>query len=118
MAEGRKEILGFVRIGDQRRFRELAMVIAVHAVLEYAVHHQIGHDRARRVVKSTPLFRTADHLLRRDASQYGTGAIPVRDPMTRVDHDGRHRIALNQLGQGNAVVWTGLLHEETVLSVG
>jgi hypothetical protein len=37
--------------------------------------------------------------------------------MLRIDHDGRHRVALDQLAQGNAVVFASMLHAETALSV-
>ncbi len=84
------------------------MVVEIDTRLENAVDHQIGHDRARCVVEGAPLLGAADHFGSRHPGQYGTGPIPVGDAMLRIDHDGRYRVALDQLAQGNAVVFASM----------
>ena len=73
------------------------MVEAVDPRLAGAIEHKVGHDWTRCCVKGCPVPVGSDHFTRDLASQYFAGAVPVGDPMLGIDHQCRHRGALDDL---------------------
>ena len=73
------------------------MVEAVDPRLAGAIEHKVGHDGTRRGVEGCPVPVGSDHFPRHLAGQDFAGTVPVGDFMVGIDHQRRHRRALNDL---------------------
>lgn len=94
VAEGREEVLGLVGALDQFGAVEFSVVESIDLGLDGTIDDQVGKDGARIGVKRPPLIATADHFAGRHTSHHRTGTVPVDDPVLAIDHDRRHRIAI------------------------
>lgn len=91
------------------------MIEIVKTGLDGAAGHQIGHHRTFGGIKCTPLLIGPQQLDRRHPGDFSTGLVPVRHFMVRVDDEGWHRVAVDDLPERQLHV---ALHGQRPLALG
>ena len=116
----REEGLGVVGADDQLGRRGRAAITLGHVVRRHAVDDQVGQQRPGLGVEGLPGLVAADHLVGAMAGQAGAGGVPVGDAVVAVDHERRHRRAIDDLLQQVAHALQHGLHmqEVTVVDAG
>ncbi len=99
LSKVRKERFGLVRALADLRGTYVSVIQHLQVLGAGTVDDQVAEQRSRGAVEDSALVDHALHVPPIPAGQLLAGPVPVRHAMLRVDDEGRHRVAVEDLVQ-------------------